>query len=123
MKFARTDWIWPGLYAVMLAGIFWGLHVLRQQMLEQLDNPQAQAQWQAWRETAARQSGKDASGHEQPVEGPVQRRQPRSSEPPTVVLLRDHFLLLQVAAVVFSSVFFGFFVLVTRGLTRQGVRA
>ncbi len=116
MTIARRDWVWVALYAALVGGIVWTMQTVRDHALIELNSPQAQAEWQSWREVSARQSGKDQAGDEVPVEGPVQRRQPNVQEPPTLMLLRDHFPLMLFAALLFSSVLYAFMVIVVRGL-------
>jgi hypothetical protein len=53
----------------------------RSAWLEKLESPEAQAQWDEFREDMKRQSGRD---------GPVQRKVPKSVEPPLKVWLRDY---------------------------------
>jgi hypothetical protein len=51
----------------------------------------------------------------------VKRREPKSAEPPALVLMRDHFAVCLSLAVVLSSVLFGTFMFFVRGaLTSPG---
>lgn len=84
---------------------------LRTGWLEALDRPAVQADWDAFRRDMRAQSGRDA-----PVTGPVQRKVPRSEEPPLRVWLRDHVGLAIAAWAVFSTVLFGFFAALIAGL-------
>jgi len=52
--------------------------------LETLERPEAQEQWDEFRDAMKRQSGR---------EGPVQRKVPKSAEPPLRVWLRDYIWL------------------------------
>ena len=45
----------------------------------------------------------------------VQRRAPKSAEPPALVLMRDHFAACLAIAVLLSSVLFGTFMVLVRG--------
>ncbi len=74
--------------------------------LEQLDRPEAQAEWEAFRLDMRRQSGRD---------GPVQRKVPKSVEPPARVWLRDYFELAVTAWLLFVGVLGGFFSLLVAG--------
>ena len=60
----------------------------RQQRLVVVGSPEAQADWDAFRADMRRQSGRD---------GPVQRKVPKSSEPPELVWLRDYVNLAVIA--------------------------
>ena len=84
---------------------------VRRGWLEQLDRPEAQQQWDQFRGDMKRQSGR---------EGPVQRKVPKSGEPPLRVWLRDHVRLAIVAWVLFSGVLGAFFCLLVYGVVRGG---
>jgi hypothetical protein len=77
--------------------------------LEQLDRPEAQSHWDAFRRDMRQQSDRD---------GPVQRKVPKSAEPPARVWLRDYFRLAVVAWVLFVGVLGGFFSLLIAGVLR-----
>jgi len=81
----------------------------RADWLEQLDRPEAQSQWDTFRRDMRKQSGRD---------GPVQRKVPKSAEPPARVWLRDYFRLAVVAWVLFVGVLGGFFSLLVAGVLR-----
>lgn len=70
----------------------------RETRLARLDDPAAQAGWDDFREEMRRQSGR---------EGPVQRKVPRSAEPPERVWLRDYPALAAGAWVLFAGVLGG----------------
>jgi hypothetical protein len=82
---------------------------VRADWLEQLDRPEAQSQWDAFRRDMRQQSDR---------EGPVQRKVPKSAEPPARVWLRDYFQLAVVAWVLFMGVLGGFFSLLVVGVLR-----
>jgi len=79
----------------------------RADWLGQLDRPEARSDWDAFRQDMREQSGRD---------GPVQRKVPRSAEPPALVWLRDYFRLAVVAWVLFTGVLGGFFCLLVAGV-------
>jgi hypothetical protein len=81
----------------------------RADWLEQLDRPEAQSHWDAFRRDMRQQSDRD---------GPVQRKVPKSAEPPARVWLRDYFRLAVVAWVLFVGVLGGFFSLLIAGVLR-----
>jgi hypothetical protein len=82
---------------------------VRADWLEQLDRPEAQSHWDAFRHDMRQQSDR---------EGPVQRKVPKSAEPPARVWLRDYFRLAVVAWVLFVGVLGGFFSLLVAGVLR-----
>jgi hypothetical protein len=75
------------------------LSVWRANRLVELSTPGVQAEWDAFREAMRKESGRD---------GPVQRKVPKSAEPPELVWLRDYFLLAVVAWVTLVGVLGGF---------------
>lgn len=77
--------------------------------LQQLEQPEAQSDWDAFRRDMKQQSGRD---------GPVQRKVPKSVEPPARVWLRDYFRLAVVAWVLFVGVLGGFFSMLVAGVLR-----
>ena len=98
--------------AVWLAALFLPPVLLlraRAEWLRQLDRPQAQLQWDEFRHDMRQQSGRD---------GPVQRKVPKSAEPPARVWLRDYFQLAVVAWMLFTGVLGGVFTLLVLGVLR-----
>jgi hypothetical protein len=79
--------------------------------LAQLADPQVQAEWTAFREAMQKQTDRS---------GPVQRKVPKSVEPPELVWLRDYFWLAVAAWVVLGGVLGGFLALVVSGVARGG---
>jgi len=79
----------------------------RDAWLTQLDRPGQQEQWDEFRRDMGRQTGRD---------GPVQRKVPRSAEPPARVWLRDYAALAVTAWVLFVGVLGGFFCLLVAGV-------
>jgi len=66
----------------------------RTEWLASLEQPEAQAQWDEFREAMRGQTGRD---------GPVQRKVPKSAEPPLRVWLRDYAWLAIAAWVVLGG--------------------
>jgi hypothetical protein len=92
----RTGAVWFLLYVVwmslLVGGLFWG----RSTAMRAYSGPEAQAQWQSFREDMERISH----------EGPVKRRVPESREPPALRLMRDYFGVSLAATIVFGSLLF-----------------
>ena len=97
---------WVLAYFTMLALVIGGLIYGRQQALAVYGSQQAQSDWDQWRGDAKKMA-------EQP--GPVKRREPKSAQPPALVLMRDRFAVCLALAVVLSSVLFGTFMIFLRG--------
>lgn len=81
----------------------------RETRLRELSTAGVQADWEGFREDMRAQSGRA---------GPVQRKVPRSAEPPELVWLRDYPALAVIAWVTFAGVLGGFLALVIAGIVR-----
>jgi hypothetical protein len=84
------------------------LAVWRTSRLAELSRPEVQAEWDTFRAAMREQSGR---------EGPVQRKVPKSPEPPELVWLRDYFGLAVTAWVALVGVLGGFLGLLVLGVT------
>lgn len=93
------------LAAVILPPL--GLARWRNARLAELTTPSVQADWDTFREAMREQSGRS---------GPVQRKVPKSAEPPELVWLRDYFWLAVAAWVILGGTLGGFFALVILGV-------
>lgn len=76
--------------------------------LAELADPAVQANWTAFRDAMRTQTDRS---------GPVQRKVPKSVEPPELVWLRDYFWLAVAAWVVLGGVLGGFLAIVVVGAT------
>lgn len=92
--------------AAVMAGPPWLLVRWREHRLAELARPEAQADWDAFRDRMRREAGRD---------GPVQRKVPRSAEPPERVWLRDYWRLAIAAWVVFVGLLATFLAVLARG--------
>jgi len=101
-----TNLAWLAAYIVTLALVIAGTNYLRSIALATYGTPQAQTEWDDWREDAKKLA-------EQPY--PVKRRVPKSVEPPALVLMRDYYGICLAIAVVLSSVLFATFMILARG--------
>jgi hypothetical protein len=98
------------LWLVSLAATTGVLLYVRSSVLESFSTPQSRQEWDEWRQAVA--SG-DANM------GTVQRKTPKSEEPPTLVLLRDHFAACLVGLWLITSVLYGTLALLVRGVFSQ----
>lgn len=89
-------WLWLSVIgcAALMGIVIVAMLNVRDWAVTQLATPQSVGDWQAWREDVRQQQTRP---------GPVQRRVPKSSEPPALVLMRDHFAVSLFGAVLFSS--------------------
>ena len=97
-----------GLLAVaaVMAAPPWAFMRWRESRLAALSTPEAQADWDAFRDRMRRESGRD---------GPVQRKVPKSPEPPELVWLRDYWRLAIAAWTVFTGLTAAFIAMLARG--------
>ncbi len=92
--------------AAVMAGPPWAFMRWRETRLVALAAPEVQADWDSFRDRMRRESGRD---------GPVQRKVPKSAEPPELVWLRDYWRLAIAAWVVFVGLGAAFIALLARG--------
>ena len=98
---------WLVGFAVWMGCLVGLLFAARPVLIESFGTVAAQRDWNEFVEAARRQSE---------GEGPVQRRVPRSPQPPALVLMRDYFAICVAAAVLFGSVLFLVMMLLIRGI-------
>jgi hypothetical protein len=94
---ARWPWVSGIGYVLLLAAVLWALLAAREWALTVAASPQSLREWQAWRQDVEQQRTERV---------PVQRRVPKSIEPPALVLMRDYFAVCLVGAIVFSSLLY-----------------
>ena len=112
----RSRLVTCGVVAVWLATLVVPPVIIaawRTSRLMELARPEVQAEWDAFREAMREQSGR---------EGPVQRKVPKSPEPPERVWLRDYFALAVTAWVALVGVLGGFLGLLILGVASGGRR-
>ena len=85
------------------AGLAWW----RAGRLAELADPAVQAEWDTFRAAMRRESDRS---------GPVQRKVPKSAEPPELVWLRDYFWLAVAAWVVLGGTLGGFLAIIVLGV-------
>jgi hypothetical protein len=93
----RWWWLWGAGYVALVAAIIWWLYSARTWALAELARPESTAAWETWREDVR-------ANQDRPV--PVQRRVPKSAEPPALVLTRDYFGVILTGALLFSSLLY-----------------
>ena len=104
---------WLLAYITVMALLLGGLMYGRSQALATYGTADAQTEWDAWRKDAKQM----AAGS-----GPVKRREPKSAQPPALVLMRDHFAACAGVAVLLSTVLFGTFMFFIRGAVQPRTR-
>lgn len=93
-------------YLLVIAAILVALKTARDSVRAEFGSVESRAAWDTWRRTAEKQAEAPQS---------VRRSIPRSSEPPTLVLLRDHFGVCVAASVTISSALYWATALFLRG--------
>jgi hypothetical protein len=93
----RWWWLWGAGYVVLIVAIVWWLNSAREWALAELARPESTAAWETWREDVRANQDRPA---------PVQRRVPKSAEPPALVLTRDYFGVILTGALLFSSLLY-----------------
>jgi hypothetical protein len=107
-----------GPVAAVIAAVWCGLLIgppvaflrWREGRLAELAAPEIQADWDGFRAAMQRESGRT---------GPVQRKVPKSAEPPELVWLRDYPALAVTAWVAFVGILGGFIALIELGMIRE----
>ena len=106
----RPNYIaWLLGYLAVIAAICSGVAALRSRVLQVMGTAEEARRWQNWRENA--QDAGDTGG--------VARRPPKSSEPPALVLMRDHIWVIVAAALVFGTVFYLLVMMLAYGMLRS----
>ncbi len=97
---------WAGGYLLTLVAILYGLTKVREKQ-RLMKNTEIVDSWKQWREAAAVQ----AAGA-----GPVQRKIPKSTEPPIQVLFTEHYKTIATAALIFGTFLYGMLYFFTQGM-------
>jgi hypothetical protein len=92
--FGRGIWGWLLGYVAMVTLVIWSVLSARHWALTELATPASTAEWEAWRDDVRAEQGQPA---------PIQRRVPKSAEPPALVLTRDYFAVVMCGSVLFTS--------------------
>ena len=104
-------WRWWILgYIVLVAAVVGTMVRMRQWAVPDLSSPKSISQWQVWREDVREQQANP---------GPVERRVPKSDEPPALVLMRDYFTVLIIGAILFSSMLYWIIAWFVTGILRS----
>ena len=111
----QANALWLATYLAFIGTIAGGMFYARGAVFAEYDTPEARAEWEKWREKARTDSAKWAKEHGKEHEAPVDRRVPKSAEPPALVLMRDYFGICLFGAVFFSSLLFATLAIAIRG--------
>jgi hypothetical protein len=94
---ANWLWWWAGGYVIVMGAVVGSMIWERHSVLTEMSTPSSLANWEVWREDVRQQQGNP---------GPVERRVPKSDEPPALVLMRDYFAVSMVGATFFTSLLY-----------------
>jgi hypothetical protein len=97
----RWVWLWCIGYAAMVAAVVGSLVYARDSARSNLASSQSISDWQAWREEARERQD---------------RREPKSDEPPGLVLMRDYFSVCLTGALLFTSLLYWVLAWFTTGM-------
>jgi len=112
MSFIRWSvLVWAAAYLAFVIALFVSLLRAREWAIQELSSPEAQQQWQAWRDEELRRA--------QAQDGPVRRRPPSSAEPPLLVLLRDSFVGIVAGCLAIGSMLFAFLAFIVQSWWRS----
>ncbi len=106
--FTTANIVWFVIYLLAMSGIVFGLDYARRQAIAQFDSPEALGQWQEFRDEMKKVA-------EDPTAS-VDRRMPKSEEPPTLRLLRDYFGTCVLLGLLLCSALFATFMFMLRGV-------
>lgn len=106
-KLTTSNAIIGVLYVALLGSLVSLLLIARQRVLVSDSSELSRQDWENWRDEARRQEEGD---------GPVSRRVPKSNEPPSLVLLRDHFTTSLAILLVLSSALYFTLAIMFRGI-------
>ncbi len=96
-QFGRWIWLWGAGYVALMIAVVWSIYAARDWARINLSTSESTAAWETWREDV-----RASQNHP----SPVQRRVPKSAEPPALVLTRDYFAVSLGGAMFFSSLLY-----------------
>jgi hypothetical protein len=106
-------WRWWFAGYVLLVGVVVGtMFWVQQSAVPELSSQKSISEWREWKEANVRE--------QQSHSGPVQRRVPKSDEPPELVLMRDFFVVLILGAILFSSLLYWIMAWFVTGILKAG---
>ena len=106
--------LWGIGYVALQVAVVWSLFSAREWARAEMAKPESTAAWATWREDVRADQGRPA---------PVQRRVPKSAEPPALVLTRDYFGVSLGGAVIFSSLLYWVIAWFVTGILTQSTPA
>ena len=110
-KWTPANISWFVAYLATLGLVTFGLLRYRSSAMQTYSTVQASDDWQEWK-SAAETLSKD---------GPVTRRPPEATEPPALLLMRDHFPACLGISLLLTSCLFAWFMVCARGAFRPVV--
>jgi hypothetical protein len=111
LKLRASDFLYLAVLLTALFATGWGLVHARQWAFDVYGSQQSQTEWDDWRSDVQKQVDRPAT---------VQRRVPKSQEPPALVLMRDYFPICFAGAIGLTAVLTGTFLWFVRGAIQSG---
>lgn len=109
-QMGRWLWLAIAVYAVLIGTVVWLMFAAREGALVDGATSESISNWRTWREDVRAQQDKST---------PVERRVPKSDEPPALVLMRDYFGIAFTGAVIFSSLLYWVITWFVTGILRS----
>jgi hypothetical protein len=101
--------VWLGYFAALALALY-GMTEARRWAMAELDTPEARARQREWQDAVAKQIDDPKY--------PVKRRPVKSTEPPMLRLLRDHFAAACAVNLLAVTIFYWFLTFIIRGMLR-----
>lgn len=111
---SKRNTLWLAAWLACMAAVSYGLARARHWALAEVGTIEVRAEWQRWRS--------EEQARAEDTTGSVQRRAPKSDEPPLLILLRDYFPATVVSVLLIATVMFGFLAIVVPGALRSRSR-
>jgi hypothetical protein len=102
-----ADVAWTAGFLALLALTFVGFQTARKAALGEFNSTESRESWNEWRDEAAKGGG------------PVSRRQPKATEPPVVILMRDLYWTCVIFAWIAAAVLYLSLMAAVRGMLGQ----
>ena len=106
--FTVNNLSWLVGYGIVVCGVVFLLNNYRSRAIADYGTPEARQNWQEWRDAA------EAAGKQ----GSVGRSKPESAEPPSLVLMRDHFPAIVGISTLLTTCLYLWFMVCVRGVLK-----
>ncbi|MCA9102028.1 MAG: hypothetical protein KDA63_12785 [Planctomycetales bacterium] len=94
--------VWLSIYVALALAGCWGAFTARQWVIDRVDNDKGAADWEAWKQDVTQTNERAGTQVRRLPEGQ------ESGEPPSLVLMRDHFAAVLGFGVLIGTLLFAF---------------